>query len=180
MSGLADAETRPFLAPASASELFTGPFRPLLMTVHRVLGPALAAWTLVACGVAQGVDPVPHRDITANDAKVRLVGEAEADLLLYVSNQSFDDGVVRITVTIDGLTVGHGDFHVEDQHNWVSFALALPAGQHEITAESDSGATLRASFEVPPHKTRYAVIDHWTDGAADLTWEFYRQPVAFA
>ncbi|GAB3257025.1 hypothetical protein [Arthrobacter pigmenti] len=74
-----------------------------------------------------------------------------------------------------------GDFHVEGQHNWMSFPLTLRPGVHEITAESDSGPTLRESFEIPRGKKRYAVIDHWTEnGSADLTWLFQRQPVGFA
>ncbi len=147
------------------------------MTVRLAL--ALALWALIGCGAAQGVDPAPHAEVTAADAAVRLVAETKADLVLHVSNQSFDDEEVRLTVMIDGVIVVDGDFHVEGQHNWVSFPLALPSGGHEISAESDSGATLRESFEVPPGKTRYAVIDHWTDGAADLEWRFQRQPVAF-
>ncbi len=114
-------------------------------------------------------------------AAVRPVDKADADLVLYVSNQSFDDEEVRLTATIDGVTVVDGDFHVEDQHNWVSFPLTLSSGGHEITAESESGATLRESFEVRRGKTRYAVIDHWTeDGSPDLTWRFQREPVVFA
>jgi hypothetical protein len=141
---------------------------------------ALAVWTLVGCGEDQGVDPAPHPDVIATDAAVRLVNEAQAELVLYVSNQSFDDEEVRLTAVVDGVTVVAGDFHVEDQHNWISFPLTLSSGGHEITAESDSGATLSESFEVQRGKTRYAVIDHWTeDGSADLTWLFQRQPIGF-
>jgi hypothetical protein len=145
-----------------------------------VLALALAPWALVGCGQAEGVDPTPHPEVTAADAAVRLVGEDEADLVLYVSNQSFDDARVRLTVAVDGVTVVDGDFHVEGQHNWISFPLSLSSGSHEITAESDSGATLRESFQMPGDKTRYAVIDYWIEyDSADLTWQFQRRPVAF-
>lgn len=144
------------------------------------LALALVLWALVGCGAAEGVDPTPDPEVTATDAAVRLVGDADADLVLYVSNQSFDDEEVRLAVTIDGVTVVDGDFHVEDQHNWVSFPLSMSSGRHVITAKSDSGARLRESFEVRRSKTRYAVIDHWTeDGSADLTWLFQRQPIGF-
>jgi hypothetical protein len=148
--------------------------------VRLALALTLALWALVGCGETEGVDPAPHPEVAAADAAVRLVGEAEADLVLYVSNQSFDDEEVRLTVTIDDVTVVDGDFHVEGQHNFVSFPLTLSSGGHEITAESDSGATLRQSFEVRRGKTRYAAIEHWTEGgSADLTWQFQRQPMAF-
>ena len=127
------------------------------------------------------MDPTPHPEVTAADAAVRLVGKAEADLVLYISNQSFDDEEGRLTVTVDGVTVVDGGFHVEGQHNWVSFPLTLSSGAHEITAESDSAATLRESFTVPRGKKRYAIVEHWTeDGSADLTWQFQRRPVGFA
>ncbi len=43
--------------------------------------------------------------MAAGDAEVRLVEEEQADLVLYVSNQSFDDEEVRLTVVIDGIVV---------------------------------------------------------------------------
>lgn len=93
-----------------------------------------------------------------------------------------------MTVWVDGVTVVDGDFHVEDQHNWLSFALSLPTGGHEVIAESDSGVTLRESFEMPRNKTRYAIIEHWTeddspdtdDAPVTLTWQFQRRAPAFA
>lgn len=154
------------------------------MTVPSVLCVVLALAcpvVVVGCGEPEGVDPAPHAEATADDAAVRVVDEDQADLVLYASNQSFDDESVRLTISVDGVTVVDGDFHVEDQHNWISFPLSMSPGVHEITAESDSGATLRESFGVPGGKARYAVIDYWGEGdAAELTWLFQRQPVAFA
>ena len=142
------------------------------MRLAFVLALALA---LVACGEAQGEDPTPHPDVTASDAPVRIVSKDRADLVLHASNQSFDDERVRLTLAVDGVTVVEGDFHVEDQHNWISFPLSLSAGIHEITAESDSGARLRKSFQVSGNRTRYAVIEYWTeDDSAELTWLFQR------
>jgi hypothetical protein len=155
--------------------------------VRLTLTLSLLLWALVACGAAQGVDPKPDPEVTATDAAVRLVDEAEANLILIVSNQSLDDEEVRLSVMVDDVTVVDGDFHVEDQHNSISFPLGLPPGGHEVTADSDSGATLRESFEVPRNKPRYAVIDYWTeddspdtdDPAVDLTWQFQRHAPAF-
>lgn len=158
------------------------------MTVRRPLVLAIAALALVGCGVTEGEDPTPHSDVTAPDATVALVDEARADLVLIVSNQSLDDEQARLTVVIDGVTVVDDDFHVEDQHNWIYFPLSLPPGSHEVDARSDSGATLRASFEVPRTTTRWAIIEHWTeddsaetdDAPVDLTWQFLRRAPAFA
>lgn len=158
------------------------------MTVRRPLVLAIAALALAGCGVMEGEDPTPHSDVTAPDATVALVDEARADLVLIVSNQSLDDEQARLTVVIDGVTVVDDDFHVEDQHNWIYFPLSLPPGSHEVTAKSDSGATLRTSFEVPRNTTRWAIIEHWTeddsaesdDAPVDLTWQFLRRAPAFA
>jgi hypothetical protein len=149
---------------------------------------ALVPWALVGCGAAQGVDPTPDPEVTTRDAAVRLVDEGKADLVLILSNQSLDDEEVRLSVMVDGVTVVDGDFHVEDQHNWISFPLDLPPGAHAVTADSDSGATLRESFEVPRNSERYAVIEYWTeddspdtdDPAVDLTWQFQRHAPVFA
>ncbi len=59
---------------------------------------------------------------------MRLVDEKQADLLLHVSNQSFEHTRVRLTVAVDGVTVVDGDFHVEDQHNWVSRFASTETG----------------------------------------------------
>lgn len=141
---------------------------------------ALALGVLVGCSQPAGPDPAPHPDVTASDAAVRLVADAEANLTLFASNQSFDDGKVRMTIAVDGLTVVDDDFYVADQHNWTSFPLLVSPGTHEITATTDSGASLRRSFRVPDGKTRYADIDYWGDDeSAELSWLFQREPMAF-
>lgn len=154
-----------------------------VMTTHRgarLLLVALVSWTFAGCGEAEGPDPDPHSEVTAADADVRLVDEDEANLVLHASNQSFDDEKVRLTIAVDDVTVVDGAFHVADQHNWVTFPLSLAPGLHQVTAKSDSGATLSESFEVPPDQTRYALIDHWGEGeSADLSWSFQRQPMGF-
>ena len=158
------------------------------MAVRFVLALAIAASALGACGPTEGDDPTPQGDVTAAGAPVRLVDEADADLILIVSNQSLDDEAVGLTVTLDDVTVVDGNFHVEDQHNWISFPLSMPSGGHEVIADSDSEATLRESFEVPGDKTRYAIIEYWNeddspetdDAAVDFTWHFQGQAPAFA
>jgi hypothetical protein len=149
----------------------------------RTVGLCLVALlgALQACGPTQGTDPVASPGVTSGDADVQLVDEQDADLVLYVSNQSFDDEEVRLTVEVDDVVVVDGDFHVEDQHNWIRFNLGMPAGEHEVTASSDSGATLSETFRLPGDEPRYAVLDHWgEDSSAELTWSFHRKPVAFA
>lgn len=155
--------------------------RPIPVTVRLAIVLALALASLTSCGESEGANPAPHPDITAADSAVRLVEMSKADLILYASNQSFDDEEVRLTIVVDGATVVDDDFQVADQHNWASFPLALSPGEHEVTAGTDSGATLHESFRLPNTGRRYAVIDHWgEDDSAELTWLFEREPIAFA
>lgn len=152
-------------------------FPSLVCGVCVVVALALAA---SACGDPVSEPPPPSAEVTEPDSPVRLVEEEDADLVLWVSNQSFDDEVVTLTVEVDGVTVVDGDFAVEGQHHWIQFPLAMPAGEHEVTAESDTGATLAETFRVPGDSPRYAVIDHWGEsGSAELTWLFRRQEIAF-
>ncbi|MSY86082.1 MAG: hypothetical protein F2693_15385 [Actinobacteria bacterium] len=152
----------------------------------------LPLWLVAACGGAdegreasanEKVAAATHAPVTAQagGTDVRVVDESEANFILYVSNQSFDDEQVRLAVAVDGVTVVDDEFDVEGQHNWVQFPLQLAPGSHEITAQSDTEATLRESFETPRGGTRYAVIDHWTnrDDSAFFTWRFQRQVMAF-
>jgi len=148
-------------------------------SVAFALGLGLAACALTACSGDE--DPTPHPQVTASDSAVRLVDEDEADLVLYVSNQSFEDDNVRLKLAVDGVTVVDGEFRVEGQHNWIRFPLGLSPGSHSLTAESDTGATLTESFQVPGDEARYAVVDYWAeDDSPELTWLFQREPVGFA
>jgi len=80
---------------------------------------ALAAWAITACSGSG--DPTPHPQVTASDSEVHLVGPDDADLLLYVSNQSFKDENVRLKLAVDGVMVVDGEFRVEGQHHWIRF-----------------------------------------------------------
>jgi hypothetical protein len=88
---------------------------------------------------------------------------ASADVVLWVSNQSFSDETVRITVRIDGRTVIDQDFDVEGQHNWIKFPLGAGPGAHELAVTSDTGARLVDQLVVPETGLRYGVVNYWRD-----------------
>ena len=151
---------------------------PMRSAVVFALSLALVAHTLSGC--SSDADPTPHPQVTAADSPVRLVGPDDADLVLYVSNQSFEDDNVRLKLAVDGVTVVDGDFPVKGQHNWIRFPLSLSSGSHGLTAESDTGATLKESFQVPGDDARYAVVNYWADDEPPmLEWHFQTDPVAF-
>lgn len=118
----------------------------------------------------------------AADAEVRVVEEKQANLVLYVSNQSSDDEEVRLTVKVDGIAVVDGDFHVGDQHNWIKFPLEMSPGTHNVTAEAESGAAFSETFQVLDNEARFAVINYWAKDdhdPRDFSWFIQQEPVAF-
>lgn len=108
-----------------------------------------------------------------------------AEVKLWVSNQSFADDPVQVTVALGDLTVIDERFEVRGQHNWVAFDIkGLEPGVHKITAESDTGATLTADFTVLADEPRWLVLDYWyypedVEGR-HFTFVESDEPVAFA
>jgi hypothetical protein len=115
--------------------------------------------------------------------QVRLSGERDADLHLWVSNQSFIDDPVVLAVSIDGVELIKQPFDVEGQHNWILLPVQAPPGRHTMRALSSTGAEIQTTFTLPQHGRRYAVIDYWNypdDGGRHITWRFQKAPLAFA
>ncbi len=115
-------------------------------------------------------------------AGVKVVEPRNATLHLWVSNQSFTDDPVVVTVSIDGVQLIDQPFDVEGQHNWVLFPIEVAPGRHLVTVESGTGAQLERQFTLPDDGRRYAVIDYWNyprDGGKHFTWRIQLTPVAF-
>jgi hypothetical protein len=152
--------------------------------------------TLAACGgdqgneAAGGPEPstVPDGEVGTTSAHpgeptIGVTSESDADLHLWVSNQSFADDPVRITVTIDDTVVVDQAFDVEGQHNWIQFPIEAPPGRHVVAVVSDTGIEMTEHFVLPKAGPRYAVIDYWNypdEEGRHFTWSFSAEPVAFA
>ncbi|MBI4935043.1 MAG: hypothetical protein HY828_14265 [Actinobacteria bacterium] len=83
------------------------------------------------------------------------------NVTLHVSNQSFEDPAVHITISIDGNVVVDQSFDVGSQHGWIPFELELAPGPHEVVATSDTGVTSTFTLDVLETGHKYAVIDYW-------------------
>ncbi len=115
--------------------------------------------------------------------RVQPVAPEAADLHLWVSNQSFDDAQVQITVSVDGVEVVDAPFEVADQHNWQLFPVRLDPGQHVLRAVSDSGAEVERSIVIPRGAQRYVVVNYWSQSdelPGRFTVDISDEPVAFA
>ncbi len=119
--------------------------------------------------------PQGSSDSSAGSASgIRIVTERQADLHLFVSNQSFDDPTVELTLSIDGTVLVSGPFDVESQHNWCEFLVKTSPGRHLLSVVSDTGAEMREHFAVAKKGRRYAVIDYWYSALKErphFTWE---------
>lgn len=110
----------------------------------------------------------------------RMVGEAEANLHLYISNQSFDDPDAPVRLTIDGVVIVDQVFAVEGQHNWVPFEVAIAAGTHQIEITGANGAKESAIVDVPAHGDLWAVADYWVnDGKGSFDWRVSDHSIGF-
>lgn len=148
---------------------------------------AICAVLLVGCGAGEVTTgtprAVPSPTAGAPDADVRVVAEDEAQLHLWVSNQSFVDDPVHLTVVVDGVEVVDEEFDVEGQHNWQLFPVTLPAGTHRLEVTSGTGATLVETFRTGSARPRHAVVNYWNNEDRDgrfLDWLIQDEPVAFA
>jgi hypothetical protein len=101
---------------------------------------------------------------------------------LYVSNQSFEDPNVQITISIDGVVVVDRNLAVEGQHTWIAFEPDVPPGDHTLTARSSTGADLTVEFTTEPGQPRWAVVEYWwypEAGPREFTFEISDEPMAF-
>ena len=84
------------------------------------------------------------------------------EVKLWVSNQSFADDPVTVTISIDGVSVIEEDFRVEGQHNWIGFNVRrLQPGRHTITGSSSTGAEHTDIFTVSADEPRWLVLNYW-------------------
>lgn len=143
--------------------------------------------TVAGCAAA-GAVPESRPTTTVSSSRdspsaIRVVDDGEADLDLWVSNQSFEDDPVFLTVSIDGTQVVAQPFTVEGQHNWILFPIKVPPGPHVLDVVSATGVTTQKHFTLPGTGRQYAVIDYWNypqDGGRQLTWLIQSTPIGFA
>lgn len=156
------------------------------MLTVAILGQALSG-----CGgdsgPRDGKEPVPAAESStpseaARSDAPRLTGKANANLHLWISNQSFRDDPVAVTVSVDGVLLVDQSFDVESQHNWILFPVRLPAGAHQAEAVSETGEVMKVRFRVPEDAIRYAVINYWHSPgeARHFDWRIQPNPVFFA
>lgn len=137
-------------------------------------GASTAVSTDAAVSTSEPVDTAPPGSaaparftVTPGPPVGQLQTEPDpGEVKLWLSNQSFSDDLVSVSVVIDGEPAFDADLEVKGQHNWIPWEIGgLNPGRHTITARSDTGAELTSSFTLPAGEPRWVVIDYWYDPA---------------
>jgi hypothetical protein len=82
------------------------------------------------------------------------------DVVLIVSNQSFDVDPIDLIITIGSDTVVNDTFYVENQHNWKVYKAKYNTGLHEIRVKSELGeAKIIDSFFL--FYKKYIYVNYW-------------------
>lgn len=108
---------------------------------------------------AQGEEHIERRSTT----EASTTDAAETDVFLDVSNQSFFDPDVHITIRDESEAYVDASFPVEGQHHFVGYQLSLGVGTHRLTGTSDSGAIEELIIDVRDDGPRYVFITYWAD-----------------
>jgi hypothetical protein len=150
----------------------------------------VAAVSLVA--VATACSPSWRND---NAAAVEIVADAAgtSDLTLWVSNQSYTDKNVDVTVALDGLVIIDRRFNVGDQHNFIEHRIQLDEGTHRLDASTvidGENIELSEEFSIEAGQQRYAGLTYWhyvptgpNDPSSDppgLSFVIQDEPIGFA
>ncbi|MDP1821386.1 MAG: DUF6174 domain-containing protein [Acidimicrobiales bacterium] len=79
---------------------------------------------------------------------------------LDVSNQSFGDPDVELTVLVDGQVIVDRSFQVEGQHTYVVYRVPLQPGTYDLRVSADSGAEHNRVLRLGPDR-RYVYVSYW-------------------
>lgn len=78
-------------------------------------------------------EPVPDGNLyTSGDGTYSEEKEKNANIIVMVSNQSFDVPDVRMSGTVDGLHIFDDDYSVGDQHQYAYYYVYTSPGEHEF------------------------------------------------
>lgn len=152
----------------------------MALSCRRSLRSAAAALLLVthsACGGNEeaGVQSETTRARVATTSVTESTRGAEAppgsvdepNVFLDVTNQSYDDPDVHITISVSGRPFVDQNFPVKGQHHIVGFALSLAPGEHELEVTSDTGVNQRVPVFVSEDEPVYLHLAYWDIGDED-------------
>jgi hypothetical protein len=140
--------------------------------MRRMMALAIGAVVLAACSDSGSAPTGTGIDLRSDPPR----------LTLYISNQSYADPDVGITVSIDGEVVVSDRFPVRDQHHVAPFAVGIPPGDHTLTARSDGGTEHTVELTIPDGAPRWAAVLYWSypeDDPPSFTVDISDEPISF-
>jgi len=164
------------------------------MSTVRIVGALLVlAAVLAGCSSTDAAASGPDAD-GLEVVRGTPLGEIQAEpaagtIKLWVSNQSFGEDPVRLTVRIGDTTVVDDSFEVLGQHNWIAFDMSgLAPGSHTLRVVSDTGADRKwiASRHPRDHKsltpieTRVVAGDRGRRSESKLAETCHVPPIRFS
>jgi hypothetical protein len=126
-------------------------------TIRRLVTVAVIVVFTAACSESAGNDNSAPVDIT-------VTSEGTSNLTLWVSNQSYTDKNVDVTITLNGDIIIDRGFKVGDQHNYIEHRIRLDDGTHTINATTvidGETVVLSEEFTIEPNQQRYAALNYW-------------------
>jgi hypothetical protein len=147
------------------------------VVVLAIVGSVLGALMLVGCGSSAS-----HTSATTRHA-VLSADDTSANVVLWVSNQSYVDEKVRIVIDVDRAEVVNRKFGVEQLQDWQQFRLKVPPGKHTLDVRGGEDGHLVRQVLAPAAGPRYVVIAYWREPEASsglFTLETLDQAPGFA
>lgn len=81
-------------------------------------------------------------------------------MVLYISNQSFAEPYINVTIEVDGSKIYSEMLFVGDQHNWQKISIIVWGAIHYIEAFNNDNKISNSAIVFTPFQG-YIVIDYW-------------------
>lgn len=104
-----------------------------------------------------------------NGTTVEQVSGENSNIVLVVSNQSFEKPDINLKVFIDDKFYIDNQFKVEDQHNFASYNYSIPKGSHKLKAIVNNTSIFEEIFNMNNEK-QWAVITYWYNSRDDINF----------
>lgn len=144
----------------------------MLLGSRLVTAPILMALMLAGCSAPVDLSsPLAPLGASTTPGPV-VTGTVHSTVTLGISNQSFDDPSVVLTVTVDGVVQVDEAFAVENQHNLKLFGVNLQPGTHTVVVRADNEAAAERSFHLSQGERRWVSIFYWNfdPSREGVTW----------
>lgn len=106
-------------------------------------------------------EPVPDGNLyTAGDGQYSEEMEKNANIVVMVSNQSFDVPHVKMSGTVDELHVFNDEYSVGDQHQYAYYYVYASPGEHEFKVLAN-GISIKETVTITEDEPLWICFSYW-------------------